>query len=97
MGKGMGLTTATPAATASSAVPGGGGLDDASTSGRGPRRAVERAWASLLPHADAIADDITLTLLDKDWHGEAGPELRADIRSSVREHVHRGIRTMAGL
>jgi hypothetical protein len=61
------------------------------------QRDIERAWASLLPRADAIADDITLTLLAKDWLDVAGPELRADIRSSTREHIHRGIRTMAGL
>ncbi|MGW0606096.1 PucR family transcriptional regulator [Streptomyces sp. NPDC002640] len=85
MGNGMGLTTA---ASGSSGDEG---------PGEDVRRAVERAWASLLPRADAIADDITLTLLSKDWHGDAGPELRADIRSSVREHVGRGIRTMAGL
>jgi hypothetical protein len=93
MGKGTGLTTT------ASEWPRGEGPDDDRDDGRGegPRHAVERAWASLLPYADAIADDITLALLDKDWHGEAGPELRADIRSSVREHVQRGIRTMAGL
>ncbi|MEU6161553.1 helix-turn-helix domain-containing protein [Streptomyces sp. NPDC047130] len=85
MGNGMGLTTA------ASGSPGDEGP------GEDVRRAVERAWASLLPRADAIADDITLTLLSKDWHADAGPELRADIRSSVREHVGRGIRTMAGL
>lgn len=61
------------------------------------RRAIERAWASLLPRADAIADDITLTLLSRDQNEVAGPELRAEIRSSIREHVYRGIRTMAGL
>lgn len=60
---------------------------------------MARAWASLLPRADAIADDIALTLLakEKDWYDAAGPELRADIRTSTREHVRRGIRTMAGL
>lgn len=60
---------------------------------------IRRAWASLLPRADAIADDITLTLLakEKDWYQDAGPELRAELRASTREHIHRGIRTMAGL
>jgi len=63
------------------------------------QREIERAWSSLLDRSDAIADDITLTLLakEKEWYDAAGPELRADIRSSTREHVHRGIRTMAGL
>lgn len=78
---GMGVTSATPVPSDDEAL----------------QRDIERAWASLLPRADAIADDITLTLLAKDWHDAAGPELRADIRSSTREHIHRGIRTMAGL
>ncbi len=63
------------------------------------KREIARAWASLLDRADAIADDIALTLLAKEeeWYDAAGPELRADIRTSTREHVRRGIRTMAGL
>ncbi len=63
------------------------------------KREIARAWASLLDRADAIADDIALTLLakEKEWYDAAGPELRADIRNSTREHVRRGIRTMAGL
>ncbi|MFE5210605.1 PucR family transcriptional regulator [Streptomyces sp. NPDC056600] len=89
MGDGMGLTTGR--STETSGFPEGEGLDE------DLRHAVESAWASLLPSADAIADDITLTLLAKDWHGDPGAELRADIRSSVRAHIHRGIRTMAGL
>lgn len=60
---------------------------------------VARAWASLLDQADAIADSITLTLLekDRDFYETAPPELRADVRDNTREHVRRGIRTMAGL
>lgn len=60
---------------------------------------IRNAWASLLGSADAIADDIALTLLEKDreWYDKAGPELRADVRSNTREHVRRGIRTMAGI
>ncbi|HET6699127.1 MAG TPA: helix-turn-helix domain-containing protein [Nocardioidaceae bacterium] len=60
---------------------------------------IARAWASLLPRADTIADDIAFTLLEKEreYYEAAGPELRADVRSSTREHVRRGIRTMAGL
>lgn len=63
------------------------------------RGEIARAWASLLPRADAIADDIALTLLakERDWYDAAGPEMRAELRSSTREHVRRGIRTMAGL
>lgn len=63
------------------------------------QRDIRRAWASLLPRADAIADDITLTLLakEKEWYNGAGPTLQADLRANTREHIHRGIRTMAGL
>lgn len=59
---------------------------------------IRRAWHSLLPQAHAIADDISLTLFEKDreWYERLGPELRADVRASTREHVRRGIRTMAG-
>lgn len=61
-------------------------------------RQIQRAWASLLDRADAIADDISLTLLDKDraLYDQAGPDLRAELRASTREHVRRGIQTMAG-
>ena len=63
------------------------------------RPQMARAWASLIDRTDAIADDIALTLLEKgrDWYDKAGPELRADVRTSTREHVRRGIRTMAGM
>ncbi|QNN52785.1 PucR family transcriptional regulator [Nocardioides mesophilus] len=61
-------------------------------------RQIRRAWASLVDRADAIADDISLTLFEKDreWYDKAGQDLRADVRSSTREHVRRGILTMAG-
>lgn len=61
---------------------------------------VRRAWAHLLPRADAIADGITLTLLDSSrggWYEAADPAVRSDLRSSTRDHVRRGLRTMAGL
>ena len=64
------------------------------------RQRVRRAWALLLPRADAIADSITLTLLDSSrgsWYEAVGPEVRAELRSSTRDHVRRGLRTMAGL
>lgn len=61
-------------------------------------RQIRRAWRSLLPRADSIGDDIALTLLERDheWYDKVGPELRADVRASTREHIRRGIRTMAG-
>jgi len=64
------------------------------------RQRVRRAWALLLPRADAIADSITLTLLDSSrggWYEAVGPDVRADLRTSTRDHVRRGLRTMAGL
>ena len=63
------------------------------------RAQIGRAWASLLDRSDAIADHIALTLMEngRDYYDSAGPELRADVRASTREHIRRGIRTMAGL
>ena len=63
------------------------------------RTQIARGWESLLDHSDAIADGITLTLLENGhyYYDPAGPELRAEVRASTREHVRRGIRTMAGL
>lgn len=60
---------------------------------------VPRAWATLQDRADAIADGITLTILEsqRSWYDAAGPEQRAELRQSTREHIRRGIRTMAGL
>jgi hypothetical protein len=60
-------------------------------------REIERAWASLLRHADAIADDITLTLLASDpyWSVQRADQ-QADLRTSTREHIRRGIKAMAG-
>ena len=62
-------------------------------------REIRAAWATLLDRSDAIADDITLTLLGRDnrFYDAREPALRAEIRSSTREHIRRGIRTMAGL
>ena len=63
------------------------------------RAQIGRAWASLLDRADAIADDIALTLMEngRDYYDAVGAELRADVRANTREHIRRGIRTMAGL
>lgn len=55
--------------------------------------AVARAWSLLLDSSDAIADSITLTLLerDDDVYERYGPELRADVRASCRQHIKRGL------
>lgn len=61
-------------------------------------RQVAAAWASLLGHTDAIADDIALRLLESEpVYAQGGPELHAQLRASCREHTRRGVRTMAGL
>lgn len=61
-------------------------------------REIERAWASLLDQADAIADDITLTLIARDqFWSEQRPDRQADLRASTREHIRRGIQALAGL
>lgn len=59
---------------------------------------IQRAWGSLVDHSDAIADDISLRLFEKDreWYESAGPDMRSDVRASTREHIRRGILTMAG-
>ena len=56
---------------------------------------IQRAWASLIDRADAIADDISLQLFEKDreWYEKADPEMRSDVRASTREHIRRGILT----
>ena len=63
------------------------------------RAEIARGWASLLDRSDAIADGISITLLEngRDYYDAAGPELCAEVRASTREHVRRGIRTLAGL
>ncbi|MEP9384169.1 helix-turn-helix domain-containing protein [Nocardioides sp. KR10-350] len=73
--------------------------DTSPLGGEALRLEVERAWAGLVPRADAIADDITLTLLarEREWYDAAGPEIQADLRQSTREHVRLGLRAMAGL
>lgn len=62
------------------------------------RHDVGRAWASLLSAADAIADDITLTLLehDREWYEHASAAVRADLRLSTREHIRLGLRALTG-
>ena len=59
--------------------------------------ALHDAWALLLDHSDAIADSITLTLFERDQHvwERIGPEFRADVRASTRQHIGRGLRILA--
>ena len=59
---------------------------------------LHRAWGLLLDQSDAIADSITLTLFERDAHvyERIGPELRADVRRSTRQHIRRGLQVLAG-
>ena len=65
---------------------------------RAPRAQVERAWGLLAERSDAIADDITLTLFERDTdiYERFGPELRVDVRQSTREHIRRGLAVLSG-
>ncbi|WP_166136825.1 PucR family transcriptional regulator [Nocardioides ochotonae] len=60
--------------------------------------ALRQAWVLLMDSADAIADSITLTLFERDAeiYERIGPELRADVRASTRQHIRRGLRILAG-
>lgn len=52
----------------------------------------------MLDRTAALADDMALKLLaDEPSYAHAGREMQADLRASCREHVERGVRTMAGL
>lgn len=67
--------------------------DDAALAGE-----LERAWTLLLDSSDAIADSITLTLFERDTeiYERVGPELRADVRASCRQHIRRGLEILSG-
>jgi len=56
------------------------------------------AWALLHEQSDTIADSITLSLFERDaeLYDRYGPELRADVRSSCRQHIRRGLQILAG-
>jgi hypothetical protein len=65
--------------------------------GNGVEEALHDAWALLLDQSDSIADSITLTLFERDhelWE-RIGPEFRADVRSSTRQHIRRGLRILS--
>lgn len=59
---------------------------------------LRHAWELILDQSDTIADSITLTLFERDAevYERIGPELRADVRASCRQHIRRGLRTLAG-
>lgn len=59
---------------------------------------VRRAWRLLVDDADRIADQITLTLLERDAevYDRVGPDLRLDVRESTRMHIRRGLEILSG-
>ncbi len=59
---------------------------------------LHNAWALLVDQSDAIADSITLTLFERDAevYEHVGPELRADVRQSTRQHIRRGLQILSG-
>lgn len=63
-----------------------------------PAEALREAWGLLLDRSDQIADTITLSLFERDhdlWE-RIGPEFRADVRSSTRQHIRRGLQILSG-
>lgn len=63
-----------------------------------PQQELREAWGLLLDRSDQIADTITLSLFERDhdlWE-RIGPEFRADVRSSTRQHIRRGLKILSG-
>lgn len=65
---------------------------------RADQEAIQQAWATLLGRADAIADSITLALIEQEpaYLASPAPDIAVEIRRSTREHVLQGLRTMSG-
>lgn len=59
--------------------------------------AIQQAWSTLLRRADAIADSITLALIEQEpaYLASSAPDIAAEIRRSTREHVRQGLLTMS--
>ena len=65
---------------------------------RSHHSSLRAAWDAMLEDSDQIADEITAEMLAKEaGAGWPTPELRAVLKRSMREHVHRGLRRLAGL
>ncbi len=60
---------------------------------------IRDAWAALLPRADAIADSITLALIEQEpaYLASTTPDIAGEIRRSTRAHISQGLRTLSGL
>lgn len=59
---------------------------------------LSRAWGLMLDQSDTIADSITLALLERDaaLYDSRGPELRADMRQTVRRVVRLALMILSG-
>ena len=65
---------------------------------RNHHSSLTAAWDAMLEDSDRIADEITAEMLAKEAAaGWPTPELRAVLKRSMREHVHRGLRRLAGI
>lgn len=65
---------------------------------RNHHSSLTAAWDAMLEDSDQIADEITAEMLAKEaGAGWPTPELRAVLKRSMREHVHRGLRRLAGI
>jgi len=60
--------------------------------------AIQAAWATLLTRADAIADSITLALIEQEpaYLASPAPDIAVEIRRSTREHIRQGLHTLSG-
>ncbi|KZF09598.1 transcriptional regulator, CdaR [Rhodococcus sp. EPR-157] len=59
---------------------------------------IQRAWSGLSSRADAIADSITLALIEQEpaYMVSATPDIAGELRRSTREHIRQGLRTLSG-
>lgn len=62
------------------------------------REKIQQAWSTLLCRADAIADSITLALIEQEpaYLASTAPDIAGEIRRSTREHIRQGLRTLSG-
>jgi hypothetical protein len=59
---------------------------------------LARAWGLLLQQSDTVADGITLAVLERDSHlyDSRGPELRGDMRHTIRRVVRLALMILSG-
>lgn len=66
---------------------------------RADQQKIQRAWSALSPRADAIADSITLALIEQEpaYLASTAPDIAGEIRRSTRDHIRQGLRTLSGV